>query len=188
VGIGDGEAEWDRFGEETSLKTRGAMLDEGLELLTQLWSSEPVTHRGDFYQVEETHFRPGPIQHPRIPIWVGGFWPNKPPFRRAAQWDGVFPLFRHTEEIEEEVRLMQEMVTFIQDHREDDRAFDVVALGATSPSEPDRSQERVQRFNEVGATWWFEDITPFRLGEDLDGPWPTSRLRERILAGPSKTW
>lgn len=188
VGIGGGEAEWDRLAEETDLKTRGMMLDEALEVLTQLWTSEPVTNWGNFYRVEDAHFRPGPIQQPRIPIWVGGFWPNKPPFRRAARWDGVFPLFRNADDLDEEVKQMRELVTFIQDHREDERPFDVVALGATYPSEPARSQEKIRRYMEVGATWWFESIAPFRYGRGLDGSWPTGRLRERILAGPPDDW
>ena len=34
---------------------------------------------------------PRPVQQPRIPVWCGGRWPNKAPFRRAARWDGVMP-------------------------------------------------------------------------------------------------
>jgi hypothetical protein len=34
---------------------------------------------------------PSPLQQPRIPIWCGGRWPAKAPFRRAARWDGVMP-------------------------------------------------------------------------------------------------
>ena len=28
-----------------------------------------------------------------MPVWVAGRWPNRRPFRRAARWDGVFPVF-----------------------------------------------------------------------------------------------
>src|SRR5262249_1271821 len=34
---------------------------------------------------------PRPVQRPRIPVWCGGRWPNKAPFRRAARWDGGMP-------------------------------------------------------------------------------------------------
>lgn len=87
VGIGLGQAEWNDLGEQTDLKQRGAMLDEGLQVLTGLWSGEPFSFSGQYYQVKEAHFLPKPVQQPRIPIWVGGFWPNKAPFRRAA-WAG----------------------------------------------------------------------------------------------------
>jgi hypothetical protein len=32
------------------------------------------------------------VQQPRIPVWVAGRWPNRRPLRRAAQWDGLFPI------------------------------------------------------------------------------------------------
>src|SRR5205807_7329840 len=35
---------------------------------------------------------PQPIQRPRIPIWVAVRWPHRRPLRRAARFDGVFPI------------------------------------------------------------------------------------------------
>lgn len=49
VGIGALPWEWDHLGEQTNIRTRGAMLDEGLDLLTEIWSGRPVTHRGEHY-------------------------------------------------------------------------------------------------------------------------------------------
>jgi alkanesulfonate monooxygenase SsuD/methylene tetrahydromethanopterin reductase-like flavin-dependent oxidoreductase (luciferase family) len=46
VGIGLGDAEWAHLGEETDLKKRGAMLDEGLSVLIGLWSGEPFSYAG----------------------------------------------------------------------------------------------------------------------------------------------
>jgi alkanesulfonate monooxygenase SsuD/methylene tetrahydromethanopterin reductase-like flavin-dependent oxidoreductase (luciferase family) len=37
-------------------------------------------------------FEPLPIQRPRIPVWVAARWPNRRPLRRAAAWDGLFPI------------------------------------------------------------------------------------------------
>lgn len=92
-GIGSGaREEWDIFGEETNPKIRGKMLDEGLDILTGLWSGEPFAFEGNHYKVEETQFIPKPVQSPRIPLWGAGAWPHKAPFRRAAQFDGVYPL------------------------------------------------------------------------------------------------
>jgi len=36
VGIGGGKSEWDHLGEETDLRSRGRMLDEGLDILVGL--------------------------------------------------------------------------------------------------------------------------------------------------------
>ena len=72
--------EWDYLGEEADLRVRGAMLDEGLEVLTGLWSAQPFRHTGAHYRIAGNPpdaewgaiFGPPPLQQPRIPIWVGG--------------------------------------------------------------------------------------------------------------------
>ncbi|MGH2516609.1 MAG: LLM class flavin-dependent oxidoreductase, partial [Ktedonobacterales bacterium] len=89
VGVGDvGEAGFGPVGEETDTKRRAAMLDEALEVLVGLWSGEPFSYNGQFYTIRDVTLRPRPVQRPRIPIWVGGSWPNRGPIRRAARWDG----------------------------------------------------------------------------------------------------
>jgi alkanesulfonate monooxygenase SsuD/methylene tetrahydromethanopterin reductase-like flavin-dependent oxidoreductase (luciferase family) len=82
LGVGSGSArtgEFDpaRFGEEGDARERGRLLDEGLERLASYWGGG---------------FEPRPLQQPRIPVWVGVHWPNRKPLRRAAIWDGVFPV------------------------------------------------------------------------------------------------
>ena len=135
VGIGLGTGEWDDLGEETDPRVRGAMLDEGLDVLTGLWTGEAFSYDGAYYTVKEAVFRPTPVQQPRIPVWVGGWWPNKAPFRRAARWDGIFPLYSHWDNSPER---LAEVVAYTRAHRTSDAPFDVVAMGTTHP---------------VGATW-----------------------------------
>jgi alkanesulfonate monooxygenase SsuD/methylene tetrahydromethanopterin reductase-like flavin-dependent oxidoreductase (luciferase family) len=80
VGIGSnrtGEFDSERFGEESEPRERARLLDDGLERLTAYWGGE---------------FEPRPVQQPRIPVWVASVWPNRRPLRRAARWDGVFPI------------------------------------------------------------------------------------------------
>lgn len=92
VGLGwNAFPEFVGFGHEPDLKSRGAMLDEALDVLAALWSSDAVEHRGEHYTVSCDGFG-RPVREPRIPIWVGGTWPSKKPIRRAARWDGVFPI------------------------------------------------------------------------------------------------
>jgi alkanesulfonate monooxygenase SsuD/methylene tetrahydromethanopterin reductase-like flavin-dependent oxidoreductase (luciferase family) len=78
------------MGEESDPRVRAEMLDEGLQVLTGLWTGEPFEFHGVYNHIDETVFMPGPVQVPRIPIWVARFWPNKPPMRRAARFDGMF--------------------------------------------------------------------------------------------------
>ena len=80
VGLGPedtGEFDPARFGEEGDARARARLLDEGLERLLAYWGGE---------------FEPPPIQQPRIPIWVAVRYPNRRPLRRAARFDGVFPI------------------------------------------------------------------------------------------------
>ena len=183
VGIGGGDGEWAHLGEEPDLKKRGAMLDEALEVLIGLWSGQPFSYAGEYYQIENAQFTPKPIQEPRIPIWVGGNWPNKPPFRRAAKWDGSFPLFNIWEN-EEELSRLDAAVRYLKKHRKKGDPLDIIIMGVTSDPESKESVDLVQQRAELGATWWLESITPFRGGKGYDDVWPVEEMRERILAGP----
>jgi alkanesulfonate monooxygenase SsuD/methylene tetrahydromethanopterin reductase-like flavin-dependent oxidoreductase (luciferase family) len=94
VGLGDtGEAigvdaSFARFGEELDARRRAGLLDEGLEIVAGLWTGEPFSFHGEHFTVEEVTFLPTPVQEPRIPIWIGGGYPNPRPLRRALRWDG----------------------------------------------------------------------------------------------------
>ena len=80
VGLGSdrsGEFDAGRFGEEDDPRERARLLDEGLEGLQRYWEGE---------------FEPRPAQSPRIPVWVASRWPNRRPLRRAARYDGLFPI------------------------------------------------------------------------------------------------
>jgi probable F420-dependent oxidoreductase len=159
VGIGDSPADFSRFGEEGDARVRGRMLDEGLEVLTGLWSGEPFSFRGEHYQVERALLLPRPVQRPRIPIWVGGTWPRKPSFRRAARWDGVYPGSLHGNLTLEELR---EMRAFIQQHRTTDAPFDVMAGGDVPMGDPVRARAILTTHAAAGVTWWIEGIGEWR--------------------------
>jgi hypothetical protein len=71
VGLGyPAELEFAALGEEPDDRIRTEKLDEGLEVLTGLWSGEPFSFRGEHLRVEDVQFLPTPVQQPRIPIWV----------------------------------------------------------------------------------------------------------------------
>ena len=77
VGLGsDNHKEFEDFEDVVEPRERARLLDEGLERLEELWRE----------------FAPPPVQQPRIPIWVAARWPNRRPVRRAARWDGLFPI------------------------------------------------------------------------------------------------
>lgn len=92
LGAGLG-APWDfeAFGEVYDQSRLAERYDEALDVITGLWTGEPFSYDGDHFTVDEAVLRPTPVQEPRIPVVIGGWWPFKGPFRRAARWDGVIP-------------------------------------------------------------------------------------------------
>ena len=184
VGIGGGEAEWAYLGEQIDLKKRGAMLDEALSVLVGLWSGEPFSYAGQYYHIENAHFLPKPLQQPRIPIWVGGNWPYKAPFRRAAKWDAVFPLFSVWDN-EQQLAQLNDMVRYLSKHRKYEQPMDIICMGVTPDAESKEGVDWVEQRAELGATWWLECLTPDRAGiDDYGDEWPVDALRERVLQGP----
>ena len=159
VGIGDQPSEFSRFGEEADARVRGRMLDEGLEVLTGLWSGEPFSFSGEYYQIEHALLLPRPLQQPRIPIWVGGTWPRKPSFRRAARWDGVFPGSQRGNLTLEE---LHDMRAFIQQHRTTEAPFDVMVGGDVPIDDPVMAREILTAYSAAGVTWWIEGIGEWR--------------------------
>lgn len=186
VGIGGGNWEWDDLGEQVDLKKRGEMLDEGLSILTGLWTGEPFQFDGNYYHIKETQFLPKPIQSPRIPIWVGGLWPNKAPFRRALQWDGIFPLFFGARSEEEELEQIKEAIGYVVTQCTNPILLDVVCTGFTFYDKRAQASEAIGKRAMLGMTWWLESITPSRFGLDFNDEWPVATMRERILQGPIK--
>jgi len=159
AGLGTLPAEFTAFGEPADPRVRAARLDESLHLLDALWTGQPVTFHGEYLTAAGVTMLPRPVQRPRIPVWCGGRWPNKRPFRRAARWDGVMPI--HTgyglgETIPPaELRVI---LAYIQEHRKAAGPFDVALEGRTDGSAADRGGRLVASYVRVGLTWWVEAL------------------------------
>jgi len=155
VGLGGGH-DYTKFGEQASLKQRGEMLDEALEIITGLWSEDSFSFHGTYYQIDGVAFYPKPYQE-QIPIWVGGTWPIRAPFRRAARYHGTFPLPQDLYP-----RHVREIIAFIKEIRGEEQLdqFDVVQSVVTSG---DEEEDRwVQDYIDAGVTWLVECIYPGR--------------------------
>ncbi|MFG1933397.1 LLM class F420-dependent oxidoreductase [Mycobacterium sp. NPDC048908] len=53
-------------------KTRGALLDERIEAIKTLWTSEPAEYHGKYVDFDASYMRPKPVQKPHPPILIGG--------------------------------------------------------------------------------------------------------------------
>ncbi len=174
VGLGAQEScDYERFGENPDNRVLAEKLDESLKIITGLWSGKKFSIRGKHYKMGPSIFLPTPKQTPRIPIWVGGFWPRPGPFRRAAKWDGVLPL-RVPERLLQPKDL-QEIASFIGKRRSLDN-FDFSVIGWTTGANRKRDAEKVETFADSGMTWWLESLYTKR-----DDP---AGMRARILNGP----
>jgi hypothetical protein len=179
VGIGSDSffKEYSTYGESLDDKLHGAMLDEGLDMLVQLWSGERVNYTGQHYQLHDALFLPTPLQQPRIPIWIAGVWPFKKPFQRAARWDGICPLKQAYQLMQPED--IREMLSYVRQFRTIDEPFDVLASGNTSGTELQEDLDLIRSYAEAGATWWQES---FAGSDSLE----LEAVRTRIHQGPPR--
>jgi alkanesulfonate monooxygenase SsuD/methylene tetrahydromethanopterin reductase-like flavin-dependent oxidoreductase (luciferase family) len=147
LGLGGRHGEFEPFGDPDEPREQARLLDAALERLDAYWSGE---------------LEPPPVQRPRIPIWLAARWPNRRPVRRAARWDGVFPIDLPGPDA------VAELVADIAALREPGAGpFDVVV---TNPPDVDPAP-----WAAAGATWC---LTGF-------GPQPTeAAVRDAIDAGP----
>jgi alkanesulfonate monooxygenase SsuD/methylene tetrahydromethanopterin reductase-like flavin-dependent oxidoreductase (luciferase family) len=174
---GDWYGDYSAFGESPHRKTHGEMLDEALAIIDGLWRGEHFSFTGKHFRVEDALFVPRPLQQPRIPIWIAGLWPNRKPFRRAAQWDGVVP--EGTSDYgylkPQDIR---DLIAEIQTHRTAGTPFDVVFRGETPGGDGAAGGAIVAPYAEAGVTWWLEHIA--------DERGTLTEMRERIRQGPPK--
>lgn len=70
VGAGWLRTEWTAAGLDPS--TRGARLDEAIDVTRRLWTEDRVAHRGAHWSFDEVGFAPKPVQSGGVPIHVGG--------------------------------------------------------------------------------------------------------------------
>jgi F420-dependent oxidoreductase-like protein len=107
MGIGAGwyEHEWRAYGYGfPSAGERLGMLDEGVQIMRQLWTTGKATLDGKHYQVDGAISRPLPLQDGGIPLWIAGGGEKKT-LRIAAQYASYTNFasdpegFRHKSEV-----------------------------------------------------------------------------------------
>lgn len=165
VGLGgDRSREFSGFGDEADDRRRAAMLDESLDVLTAAWRGEPVSHHGEHYVVDDLVFEPTPVQRPHPPIWVAARYGNQRPLRRAARWQGLFPIDLTAPD------QLAEVIATVAELRGNLDSYDVAAEGSPG-SDP-------APWVAAGATWWLVEITIEQTRLDF--------VRGVIAAGPPR--
>jgi probable F420-dependent oxidoreductase len=72
-GIGWSPEEFQAAG--APFRRRGAQLDELLDMLDALWTTNPVEHQGERWSIPRSWVDLKPVQKPRPPIYLGAFTP-----------------------------------------------------------------------------------------------------------------
>ena len=111
--------------------------------------------------------------------------------RRAARWDGVFPLKMPPVPLVGlrpgaapwsalwlQPHELAEAAKYVGRHRTSSGPFDVVASGAIPLGDKAKGQEIVSGFHDAGATWWLEWLDEQRGSFYL--------MREHVRNGPPK--
>jgi alkanesulfonate monooxygenase SsuD/methylene tetrahydromethanopterin reductase-like flavin-dependent oxidoreductase (luciferase family) len=107
---------------------------------------EAVCHRGVHYTIDGIQFLPRPAQQPGVPVWIAGFPGSIRPLRRAARYDGFFPVNLSGPD------QLAEITTLIAGHRQHTAPYDI-AVGLPPGTDP-------APYAEAGATWWLTEFEP----------------------------
>ena len=106
VGIGWNAVEYEALGEEFG--TRGARIEEQIEVMRLLWTQEVVSYEGKYHRIDEAGINPLPVQRP-IPVWMGAR--ADVGLRRTARVaGGWFPLGPPDEKMREALKRLRDYV------------------------------------------------------------------------------
>ncbi len=179
VGVGATTTGLPATGEESGLRPRAEMMDEGIDLMRALWEGGTSYH-GKYYQYECAREDLSQVGRPfqdRIPIWTVGVWPRPKSMRRVLRCDGLLPQFQEGPH-EGTPAAIREIRTWLGAHGRTD--IEIIADGETSANDETAANEQVRPWAEAGCTWWLE--TRWELPHHS-----VERMREitaRIAAGP----
>jgi probable F420-dependent oxidoreductase len=102
--VGHLEKEFDVLG--VPFEKRGAITDEYLRALKEVWTSNKPEFEGEFIRFKDIVLEPKPVQKPHPPIFIGGN--SKPAMRRAAEFgDGWIPWLVTSEDLPDCIKYMK---------------------------------------------------------------------------------
>jgi alkanesulfonate monooxygenase SsuD/methylene tetrahydromethanopterin reductase-like flavin-dependent oxidoreductase (luciferase family) len=160
IGAGADPGDFAAFGEGAPLSERVALMDAALPVVDR-WLRGEAAHL-DAPGAADVVVGPRPVQQPRPPIWFGGMRPGA--LRRAARWDGWIALAVSDDGSEMVLApdALAEMVGRVRDERESiglaGEPFDVAIFAFSQPGRA----EVPRAFEDAGATWWLESLSPMR--------------------------
>ena len=166
VGIGIGWCAEEFAALGVPFANRGPRTDEYLTIYKQLWTQEPSSFKGRFYEFEEMSFLPKPTQAGGPPIWVGGN--TEAAMRRAVKHGyGWQPINLSFEQLAESQTRLRELCaehgrdyddlkiclnrgTLLLDEEREPRPFDPERPYAPFIGGPKGLAEELRRYRDMG--------------------------------------
>ncbi len=174
VGLGALDSGFAEFGEVCDRRTRAELMDEGLEIMSRLWTGEPVGFEGRHYTLTPSTFPSirHVVQQPRPPVWCVGALGSPKSMSRAMSWDGLLP--QVVEDGKARQATLEELIAARPSilAQTGDRPFDIVVEGSCQEHSP-------AAWYEAGATWWIES-----LWDAMHDPDPIAASIYRLREGP----
>jgi len=145
VGIGWNAVEYEALGEDFS--TRGARIEEQIEVMRLLWTREVVSYEGEYHRITEAGINPLPVQRP-IPVWMGAR--ADVGLRRTARVaDGWFPLGPPDDSMREAVKRLRE---YIEEAGRDPESVGIEARLDVGRIPPDEWIAQTEAWRSLGAS------------------------------------
>jgi probable F420-dependent oxidoreductase len=138
AGAGWAKEEYDQLGE--SFRTRGARLDEMLEILRKVWAGGMVEHHGRYYDFDPLQMVPKPPA--QVPIYIAG--KSEPALRRAARNDGWFGSGEGPSEV---LEIIERLHGYRGEYGRQNQAFEIIVPVTALPD-----VELFRRLEEGGVT------------------------------------
>ncbi len=178
IGAGNDPGDFLPFGDPFDAAGRIARLDEAAVIVDRLLRGERVAHHGPAFFLDDAAIGPRPVQQPRPPIWIGGTRPGA--IRRAARWDGWIGIAVSEDGSRMEMTpdgLAERVGRLRAEQAALGREGEPVDVALFAYSGPDEAG-MVAAFEDAGATWWLESLSPMRGSLDV--------LLARVQAGPPR--
>jgi probable F420-dependent oxidoreductase len=108
-GVGWLEKEFELLG--VPFHERGAMSDEYLAAIIELWTSDAPAFEGKYVSFKEAAFEPKPFREPHLPVWLGG--DADAVLRRAAKYaSGWWPFLTKPADIPARIDFIKSQPSF----------------------------------------------------------------------------
>ena len=176
IGAGADPGDFVAFGEPFEAPQRIWKMDVAADIVDALLRGRRLAPTADGDVVKDVAVGPRPVQQPRPPIWLGGMRPGA--IRRAARWDGwiAIAVSEDGSSMELQPDAFGEMVQRLHGERaalgRADQPIEVALFGISEPAEA----ELVATYEDAGATWWLESLSPLRGSFE--------QMLGRVQAGP----